>query len=133
MTALAVFEGKIIHGKGLGKTVGMPTANLDVTPNSITLPLGVYASKIIIDGETFTGLTNIGPRPSVDDVPVITVETLILDFDRDIYEKTVTLKIYLFIRPIEKFSGLQAVKEQVEKDKKIAREYFDEQRETLIA
>jgi riboflavin kinase/FMN adenylyltransferase len=116
--------GEIIHGKGLGKTVGMPTANLGIDPKNITIPLGVYASKITIDGQTFFGLTNIGPRPSVDNMPVVTVETLILDFDRDIYGKIVTLEIHRFIRPIEKFSGLQAVKDQVEKDKMVVREYF---------
>ena len=124
METLAQFEGTIIHGKGLGKTVGMPTANMDVPPRDITLPLGVYATKFTVDGETFTGLTNIGPRPSVDNIPVVTVETLILDFDRDIYDKRAALEVCHFIRPIQKFSGLQAVKEQVEKDTKIVREFF---------
>jgi riboflavin kinase/FMN adenylyltransferase len=117
-------SGSIIHGKGLGKTVGMPTANLDITGAALPLPPGVYAVKILVLGEWRIGVTNIGPRPSVDSVPVTTVETLILDFNQDIYGERVLIRTYLFLRPIQKFSGLEEVKAQVERDSLRAREFF---------
>ena len=104
-----------MHGRGLGRTVGMPTANLRV--ESGTLPkAGVYASKIQIGSRTFGSVTNIGTRPSVDQDQDITVEVHIFDFDEDIYGATVTLELIEFLRPIQKFQNLEEVHEQVKKD-----------------
>ena len=108
--------GEVLHGKGLGKTVGMPTANLAVAPNKKKPPEGVYATLTRIDGEVFKGLTNIGRRPSVDNDAHITVETFLLDFSRDIYGKKIELNVCAFIRNIKKFAGLGEVQKQVQKD-----------------
>lgn len=121
------FSGIIEHGKGLGRTVGMPTANINL--DSIKMmkgkfpESGVYASKVTVEGfdGVFDGLTNIGNRPSVDDSSKVTVETLILDFDADLYGKKMTLEITEFIRGIKKFSSLEEVKNQVESDKAFIR------------
>jgi riboflavin kinase/FMN adenylyltransferase len=117
----------------MGRTVGMPTANIDIPQDELlrldaAVPPGVYASRISLpsaDGshtETYTALTNIGMRPTVDNDPRLTVEAHILDFDRDIYGVTVTLDICEFLRPIQKFPSLQAVMEQVQRDIAVTRE-----------
>lgn len=117
------FSGIVEHGKGLGRTVGMPTANIGLDSVVLmegTFPeSGVYASKVSLEGfdGVFDGLTNIGKRPSVDDSEKVTVETLILDFDADLYGKKMTLEITDFIRNIKKFASLEEVKNQVERDK----------------
>ena len=113
--------GEVLHGKGLGKTVGMPTANLAVAPNKKKPPEGVYATLTRIDGEVFKGLTNIGRRPSVDNGAHITVETFLLDFSRDIYGKKIELNVCAFIRNVKKFAGLGEVQKQVQKDSIVAR------------
>lgn len=108
--------GKVLHGKGLGRTVGMPTANLGLAPNKKKPPEGVYATLTRIDGEVFKGLTHIGRRPSVDNDTNISTETLLLDFSRDIYGKKIELYVCAFIRNVVKLNGLAEVQKQVQKD-----------------
>ena len=111
-----MMAGKVLHGKGLGRTVGMPTANLGLAPNKKKPPEGVYATLTRIDGEVFKGLTHIGQRPSVDNDTNISTETLLLDFSRDIYGKKIELYVCAFIRNVAKFAGLAEVQKQVQKD-----------------
>lgn len=111
-----MMAGKVLHGKGLGRTVGMPTANLGVVPNKKKPPEGVYATLTRIDGEVFKGLTHVGRRPSVDNDTNISTETLLLDFSRDIYGKKIELYVCAFIRGIMKLNGLAEVQKQVQKD-----------------
>lgn len=115
-------SGTVIHGKALGRTVGMPTANLK--PDAIStqkktaaiLREGVYSTLCHIEGETYLGVTNVGRRPTVDHSDETTIETLLLDFSRDIYGASMTVEFFCFLRPVMTFENLQAVKEQVEKD-----------------
>ena len=111
-----ILAGKIEHGKGLGKTVGMPTANLSVCDETKLPEHGVYATRMIVDGKSYKSVTNIGTRPSVDGEERVTVETFVIDFDGDIYGEDVQLEVYQFLRPIQKFQGIEAVWEQVKKD-----------------
>jgi len=113
-----------MHGKALGRTVGMPTANLCVESGELPKP-GVYATKITIDHQSFVAVTNIGTRPSVDRDDAVTVEAHILDFHEDIYGKYVSLEVLEFLRPIQKFNGLEEVKEQVKKDIEKTKKYLD--------
>lgn len=119
-----IVSGKVVHGKALGRTVGMPTANLciakDMLPES-----GVYATRIVIGKKMFDSVTNIGTRPSVDQEQHITVETFIFDFSEDIYGETVSLEICKFLRPVQKFQDLKEVQEQVKKDIARTKEYFE--------
>lgn len=118
-----ILKGKVVHGKALGRTVGMPTANLCIAEK---LPaLGVYATKIKIGDRTCKSITNIGKRPSVDRDDDITVETYIFDFDEEIYGQTVELEVCRFLRPVMKFANLEEVREQVEKDVLEAKAYFE--------
>ena len=110
-------QGIVVHGKGKGRTQGMPTANLRVPENKILPPYGVYGSIVHIKDGIRTGLTNIGLRPSVDNIPVPTVETHILDFDGDLYGQELTVEIREWIRETRKFDGgLKEVTEQVGRD-----------------
>ena len=60
---IALLRGRIVHGKGLGRTVGMPTANLETVPGSVIPSEGVYASRVFLRSGEYIGVTNIGPRP----------------------------------------------------------------------
>lgn len=117
-----VLKGTVIHGKGLGHTVGMPTANLALYPGQEQPPEGVYAVRVTLpDGSHRTGVTNIGHRPSVDDEDSISIETLILDFDGDLYQQPISLELCFFLRAVRRFSGLEAVRDQVRLDCEKAR------------
>ena len=112
-----VVQGVVVHGKGIGRTQGMPTANIRIPSNKILPPYGVYGSLVRLKEGVRTGLTNIGLRPSVDDLPIPTVETHILDFDGDLYGQELTLEIAEWVRGIHKFEGgLKEVTEQVGRD-----------------
>ena len=122
---ISVLRGVIVHGKGKGRTVGMPTANLRPERGMEIPGEGVYASIVNIRDGEYIGVTNIGRRPTVDNEEKITIETNILDFDRDIYGEYMTLRIMSYLSPIRKMNSLEEVKEQVEKDKMKAIEILD--------
>lgn len=130
MEPITEITGTVVHGKAFGRTVGMPTANLlpDAAEQKKRLLLseGVYATKCYVNNAVYYGVTNIGPRPTVDTDQAQTIETLLLDFDGDLYGKTMTVAFYLFLRGIHKFPSLAAVKEQVDADSVRVRAYFSE-------
>lgn len=113
---LCSLSGLVVHGKGNGKTVGMPTANLQIDCKTPLPPLGVYASVAHVGAARHLGVTNIGYRPSIDDEHRISIETFILDFDADLYGQPLRVDLYEFLRPTMKFSSLQEVQRQVSRD-----------------
>ncbi|MBE5927630.1 MAG: bifunctional riboflavin kinase/FAD synthetase [Lachnospiraceae bacterium] len=116
---------KVISGKKIGRTLGFPTINQEV-PFGKVIPLnGVYASKILIDDKVYTGVTNIGCKPTLKNNNDINVETYIFDFDEDVYEKTVCTMLYSYIRSERQFENLEMLKEQIAKDKDTVKEFFE--------
>ena len=111
-----LLTGKVVHGKALGRTVGMPTANIEICDESLLPACGVYATRIKVSGKQYMAVTNIGLRPTVDNEPQVTVEAHILDFDQDIYGQVVELEVFKFLRPIQKFGSLEEVLNQVKED-----------------
>ena len=122
MDPIAVIRGRIIHGKGLGRTVGMPTANLAPERGSKIPQQGVYAAIVQLREGTFIGVTNIGERPTVDSDGRFTIETNIKDFDRDIYGEIMTLSLMYYLRPTVKMKSLEEVRNQVFRDMERAEE-----------
>ena len=116
--------GTVVHGRARGRTVGMPTVNLEVGPRKLRPPSGVYASTAWFNGERYLGLTNIGTRPSVDTRSDITIETYLLDFSQDVYGQQELLELHHYIRPVMRFAGLQEVQQQVQRDLETARAFL---------
>ena len=117
MEPIATLRGRVVHGKGLGRTVGMPTANLDVSGSSEIPPEGVYASIARVRTGSYYAVTNIGTRPSIDSSPKLTIETNIIGFDDDIYGEDMIVEIMAYLRPIRKMNGIEEVKKQVDADR----------------
>lgn len=117
-----IMIGEVQHGKALGRTVGMPTANIGSDDGKLKPPSGVYATSVYIDDEVYKAMTNIGKRPSVDDFDYLTIEAFILDFSRNIYGKEVVLEIFKYVRGVKKFDSLEEVQKQVQKDIEKVRE-----------
>ncbi len=116
--------GAVAPGKQLGRTIGVPTANLPYSRERVALPYGVYACRVEIGGKAYAAVTNIGTRPTVEGEDV-TVEPWILDFTGDLYGKTLQLQLLSFLRPEQKFPDLAALKAQIEADAIRAREIFE--------
>ena len=122
---LCRLRGTVVHGKGKGHTVGMPTANLQPSPGQL-LP-GVYAALAEVEEQTYRAVTNVGRRPTVDSDSRQTVESLLLGYTGDLYGKEMELTFYRYLRGIRKFPSLQAVKEQVDRDRLAVNDFFDGQ------
>ena len=114
------FEGFVVRGNQLGRTIGYPTANLHINDEEKLIPAnGVYAVKVKGDCTNHTildGMMNIGIRPTVDGQKKV-IEVHIFNFDQDIYEQYITVLVYEFIRGEVKFDGLDALKTQLHQDK----------------
>lgn len=121
-----IMLGKVVHGKALGRTVGMPTANLKIYGSKRRPPNGVYATCTVVENRRYPGVTNVGTRPSVDDSSDITIETMLADFDQDIYGEKVMTEFHFFLRGIRKFDGIGAVWQQVQKDLEQAKQMLAE-------
>ena len=119
-----VISGTVVHGKSLGRTLGIPTANLLLEPGLVVPKFGVYACRCIVDGSSYPAVTNVGTRPTVNGVG-ITVEPWILDFDGDLYGREITLEFNHFLRPETKFDSLPALQAQIRKDAEETRHYFE--------
>jgi riboflavin kinase/FMN adenylyltransferase len=110
----------------LGRTIGIPTANL-LIPEGVVVPrLGVYACTCLVDGKTYLAVTNIGTRPTVNGSG-ITVEPWILDFDGDLYGQDITVEFYAFLRPEKPFTSLEALRREIIKNGEQTRRYFEEE------
>ena len=108
-------SGTVVAGRGLGRTIGIPTANLLLPPELIRPKLGVYACTAVADGKVYPAVTNIGCRPTVGGHH-ITVEPWLLDFAGDLYGKEIILNFHKFLRPETKFDSLEALRCQIQRD-----------------
>ena len=118
--------GKVVHGDGRGKELGVPTANIEYESQKLLPPNGIYATRIHIGDEVHPAATNIGFRPTFYNTPSTkTVEAYILDWDRDIYDKIVTLEFVCKLRDEIQYKDRQALIEQIQKDIKETREIID--------
>lgn len=119
-----VLSGSVVAGRGLGHTIGIPTANLQL-PESLVIPrLGVYACKAIVDGRGYVAVTNIGTRPTVGGHQV-TVEPWLMEFAGDLYGKELTLEFYEFLRPERKFDSLDELRTEIRKNAVQAVNFFE--------
>lgn len=111
------FEGTVIHGDKIGRTIGYPTANLKSTDEEkITLGDGIYAVYATCEGKIHKAMMSIGFRPTVNGKLRVT-EVNIFDFDREIYGQTIRITVKKHLRSEVKFDGLEALKLQLHKDK----------------
>ena len=114
------FEGFIVRGNQIGRTIGFPTANLHINDEEKLIPAnGVYAVKVTgacLAHQIYNGMMNIGVRPTVDGQKKV-IEVNIFHFDADIYENNITVFVYDYIRGEVKFEGLEGLKAQLNQDK----------------
>lgn len=117
-------DGEVVTGQQLGRTIGFPTANLNPDPDKIIPADGVYAVQVTVEEKNFAGMMNIGHRPTIDDGLNRTLEVNILDFNEDIYGKSIKVSFVKRIRPEVKFNGLDALKAQIQDDQRKVEEIF---------
>lgn len=120
-----LLSGQVVKGKQLGRTIGIPTANLQLPRELEQPPKGVYAARATVAGKTYFAVTNIGNRPTVAGEN-ITVESWLPDFSGDLYGQKLTLELVAFLRPERKFDSLAQLQEEIRKNAAQARKILEE-------
>lgn len=119
-----MLSGIVIKGNQLGRTIGFPTANIEVSENYKLIPKnGVYIVSAILNNQTIFGMMNIGIKPTLgDNIP--TIEVHLLDFSEDIYGQEIQVNVIERLRDEQKFESFEALKSQLEIDKTNTLDYF---------
>ena len=112
-------KGNVVHGRKIGRTIGFPTANLCYDKKFILPSEGVYYTNVKVNNKICKGITSVGHNPTVNG-KTLTIETNILNFEEDIYEKHIEVNFIKKIRSNIKFNGIDELKNQLEKDKSFA-------------
>ena len=112
------YTGKVIEGQQVGHKIGFPTANIEVEQVfQLIEKQGVYATYVDFDGKSYPSMTYIGKRPTMHDNRPQSIETHIINFDKDLYGKEIKVRFVDFVRDDVKFENTEALKNQIEKDK----------------
>lgn len=117
-------KGMVKHGNQIGRTIGIPTINLIPPEEKLLPPFGVYVSEVVIGEERYQGVTNVGCKPTIEGNNPVGVETYLLDFHENVYDRIVTVEFISKIRAEHKFENIEALKEQMENDIAYAEAYF---------
>jgi riboflavin kinase / FMN adenylyltransferase len=112
-------QGQVVHGRQLGRTIGFPTANLQLPANKFLPKQGVYAVRLSLPSPqgplAKTGVMNIGTRPTLAGQALV-AEVLVFDWNGDLYGQTLTVDLEHFLRPEQKFASLEDLKAQIQQD-----------------
>ncbi|MDZ5473433.1 bifunctional riboflavin kinase/FAD synthetase [Bacillus sp. 31A1R] len=120
-------SGIVIHGDKRGRTIGFPTANIEIHDEYLIPPLGVYSVRILVEDLWYEGVCNIGYKPTFNKEQghKPSVEVHIFDFNKEIYDQKVTVEWHKHIRSEKKFSGIDELVAQIERDKLESLSYFE--------
>lgn len=119
-------SGCVKHGRKVGRTIGVPTVNIPLEKEMQKPKFGVYASKVICEGNAYYAVTNIGIRPTFEDGGSATIEPHILDFDGDLYGKYIRVELYKYLRPEKRFENVSELKKAIENNIKQTKDFFEE-------
>lgn len=118
-------NGTVIHGKKLGRAIGIPTVNMQIDKGYAVLKNGIYVSQIKIGEKIYRSVSNIGIRPSVKDNDLINCETHIIGYVGDLYGQNLTVEFLNHIREERKFDSIDELKSQILKDIETAKKYIN--------
>lgn len=119
-------SGTVMHGRKIGRSIGFPTVNIEVSDDKLIPPFGVYFTEVSSGGKHYNAVTNIGTKPTVADSQKAYCETNIFNFDKDIYGQKITVKLLKFVRAEKKFSDVSKLKKQISADIIAGKEFFNE-------
>lgn len=119
-------SGRVEHGKQLGRTLGFPTMNVPPEPGKIMPRFGVYACRVQVDGRWYSGIGNVGVKPTVAEEAKALVEAFAFDFAGDVYGKEVSVEFRAFERPEQKFGSVEELKARVDEDIRFGRDFFSD-------
>ncbi|MDL2230320.1 riboflavin kinase [Alistipes sp. OttesenSCG-928-L06] len=118
-------SGEVVRGNRIGRQLGFPTANIRLGASDEVVN-GVYAVRAVVDGALRNGVASVGCRPTVTDNPERFLEVYLFDFSGDIYGVTMKVELVAYIRAERKFASVEALRQQIEEDKKTAEKILAE-------
>lgn len=116
--------GVVQHGRQVGRRIGVPTLNLPLPENMALPPYGVYATRVLVDGQSYIAATNIGAKPTFVDGGAPTIEPHLLDFAGDLYGKRIHVELHKFLRPEMAFENADALRAAIAENIRETREFF---------
>ena len=116
---------RVLHGNQIGRTIGIPTINQLPPKEKLLPPNGVYVTEAYIGDRWYRGISNVGCKPTIEGEYPVGVETHLLDFAEDVYDKMVTVEFLSRVRSERKFASIEALKEQMQNDVAYGRAYFE--------
>ena len=119
-----ILTGEVTSGRRIGRSIGVPTANLTIPEGVVVPKFGVYACRVTLEGKQYCAVTNVGTRPTVGGHRV-TVEPWVLDFEGDLYGKSITLEFHRYLRPERKFDSLEELRSEIQKNAAQTRDFFE--------
>ena len=115
-------RGTVRMGTGLGKKLGYPTCNLNLSEDKLCPPRGIYRCSIQLEKEYKPGMAYIGTKPTLSDSADLSVEVHIFDFQGTLYDRAITVNLKEWIRPDQRFADLEELRSQIAKDERTIRE-----------
>lgn len=116
-------SGKVVHGKKIGRTIGYPTANIEVDPIKLLPKKGAYIVDAFVKNQHYKGMLSIGTNPTVEG-KAISVEVYLLDFDEDIYGQEISVNFREFLHKEIKFNGLEELMVRLDEDRDLTKKFF---------
>lgn len=120
---------EVVHGKHLGRRLGIPTINQKIPDGFATPQKGIYISRALIDGKYYDSVSNVGFRPSVEDTAFMNCETHIIGFDGDLYGQKIKVEFLKRLRDEKKFDNIDGLRAQILTDIEQTKEYFRQKQE----
>lgn len=120
-------SGIVEPGKKLGRKLGFPTLNVAPAPEKLMPPFGVYTVKVKVDGNWYTGIGNVGIKPTVSNEERVLIESFLFDYAGDAYGKMVEIRFYSFRRKEQKFSSIEELKACIDQDIEYGKKYFEKE------
>jgi riboflavin kinase/FMN adenylyltransferase len=117
-------KSRIIHGRQIGRKMGIPTINMKPEPQKILPPFGVYVTRVVSGEKWYKSVSNVGVKPTIEGDNPVGVETYILDFCQDVYEEEMTVQFLDYIRSEQKFDSLDELQQQISSDIAYAEKYY---------
>lgn len=118
--------GRVVHGRKLGRTLGIPTVNQLPPPQKLLPPFGVYVTRVVVDKKSYGGITNVGRKPTIAGENPVGVETHIFDYAGDLYGQEIEVQFLQFLRQERKFESVEALTTEMRKNIQEGRTVFKE-------
>lgn len=124
--------GEVVHGRRLGRELGIPTVNQIPAPEKLLPPFGVYVSRVVLDGRSYGGITNVGRKPTIEGENPVGVETHIFDYSGDLYGREIEVQFLRHLRPEKRFASVEALADEMRRNIEQGRRVFAEYKRRKI-